>query len=58
MVNTVIAPFLEMQQENPMAWIVWTELATPNVYIYSGQSIELWLEIDGLFHHDGKPYIP
>ena len=40
-----------------MAQMVRKELATPEVNVYSGQSGERWLEVKGVLHYDGKPYI-
>ena len=57
-IGTVIAHLPELQQGDPMARTVRTELATPNVNVYSGQSGEPWSEVEGVLHYDGKPYIP
>ena len=33
------------------------KLAIPNVNVYSGQSGELWLEVEGVLYYNSKPYI-
>ncbi len=54
----MIAYSSELQQEDPMARIIQKKLATSNVNVYSGQSGELWSEVEGVLHYDGKLYIP
>ena len=56
--GTVIAYLFELQKEDPMARAIQKELATFNVNVYSGQSGKPWLEVKGVLHYDGKPYIP